>query len=699
MSLSSRTKLWNFLTCLFEHELSETSSQYAQPAWVKTPLLEHQRAAIQGALDLESHKTGKMVGPVPGYDDSARLYTSYGILGDSVGSGKSLIALSLVKCPLPSSNILEFSTRPGTNNGYTMGILRERERSKTLGGDTLQYTDAALFIIPHPLMGQWEEYIKKDTTLRAMVIKKRKDATDPDMIAKINRHDCVLVSSTMWREFDANANIHTVAWSRVFIDEADTIVLSTNDERIHTRFVWLITASWIRLFFSNSCNLNLRHYLEPPPSTPFNTIQRMKRFTAGDFLTVSGPRSVFVRRICGDVAVHSYSVGVLNAAMFQSTRLLVHSSEEFIAKSFRKPTIAHSRILCLTPPNIQVLRQVVSEDMMERLHAGDTDGLLEMLGMQTHTADQVVDAVCESIEKELRNVRLTYEYKKSMEYSSESAKVKALEQVETRIGRLESRISAIKERLAGIAEQTCPICFCEVQSPALTPCCRNLFCLACICDVLRRNYTGVCPLCREIIPNIQSLQVIGASAAAAAQDVPKLLSKQEQFRKILADNPAAKILMFSSYDATFSYLEEVLEVDGIPHATLNGSQARIAKLIREFGEGKYRVLFLNSKNMGSGLNILAATHVILYHKMSVETQDQIIGRAMRMGRTEPLTVIHLLHGNEMTTEAAGSGNDAESDDEIAIATQASVATHDIPDTDTDTDADSDDASDDDSDDA
>jgi hypothetical protein len=679
MSLSSRTKLWNFLTCLFENELSESSSQYEQPAWIKTSLLDHQRAAIQAALDLESHKTGKIVGPVPGYDDTARLYTSYGILGDSVGSGKSLIALSLVKCPLPSSNVLEFSTRPGTNNEYTMGILRERERTKTTGGETLHYTDAALFIIPHPLMGQWEEYIKKDTTLRALVIKKRKDATDPDMIAKINRYDCVLVSSTMWREFDANANIHTVAWSRVFIDEADTIVLSTNDERIHARFMWLITASWIRLFFSNSCNLNLRHYLEPPPSTPFNTIQRMKRFTAGDFLSVSGPRSVFVRRVCGDVAVHSYSVGVLNAAMFQSTRLLVHNSEDFIAKSFRKPTITHSRILCLTPPNIQVLRQVVSEDMMERLHAGDTDGLLEMLGMQTHTADQVVDAVCESIEKELRNVRLTYEYKKSIEYASESAKIKALEQVEARIGRLESRISAIKERLAGIAEQTCPICFCEVQSPALTPCCRNLFCLACICDVLRRNYTGVCPLCREIIPNIQSLQVIGdASTAAQTQAVPKLLSKQEQFRKILADNPAAKILMFSSYDATFSYLEEVLEVDGIPHATLNGSQARIAKLIREFGEGKYRVLFLNSKNMGSGLNILAATHVVLYHKMSVETQDQIIGRAMRMGRTEPLTVIHLLHGNEMTTETA-NGTDAESDDEVAIAAIApAIDASDIP---------------------
>jgi SNF2 family DNA or RNA helicase len=96
----------------------------------------------------------------------------------------------------------------------------------------------------------------------------------------------------------------------------------------------------------------------------------------------------------------------------------------------------------------------------------------------------------------------------------------------------------------------------------------------------------------------------------------------------------------------------VLETDGISHATLQGSQARIAKLIREFEAGKYRVLFLNARNMGAGLNITPATHVVLYHRMSAETQNQIIGRAMRMGRVAPLTVVHLLHGNEMTVSDA-----------------------------------------------
>jgi SNF2 family DNA or RNA helicase len=104
----------------------------------------------------------------------------------------------------------------------------------------------------------------------------------------------------------------------------------------------------------------------------------------------------------------------------------------------------------------------------------------------------------------------------------------------------------------------------------------------------------------------------------------------------------------------------MLETDGVTFATLGGSQARIVKLLKQFAEGRYRVLFLNARNMGAGLNIAAATHVVLYHKMSVETKNQIIGRAVRMGRTEPLTVLHLLHGNEMLVRGeeglSGTGN-------------------------------------------
>jgi len=104
--------------------------------------------------------------------------------------------------------------------------------------------------------------------------------------------------------------------------------------------------------------------------------------------------------------------------------------------------------------------------------------------------------------------------------------------------------------------------------------------------------------------------------------------------------------MFSGYDATFNGMEAQLREENIKFATLNGSNARINKLLKEFGTGKWQTLFLNARNMGAGLNIDAATHVVLFHKMSQELEAQIIGRANRLGRTAPITVVHLLHDNE-----------------------------------------------------
>jgi SNF2 family DNA or RNA helicase len=108
----------------------------------------------------------------------------------------------------------------------------------------------------------------------------------------------------------------------------------------------------------------------------------------------------------------------------------------------------------------------------------------------------------------------------------------------------------------------------------------------------------------------------------------------------------ARILMFSNYDASFDQVVSQLAAAGFKTATVNGSQARISKLMRDFREGKYNVLFLNARNMGAGLNIESATHIVLYHKMSMELENQIVGRAVRLGRTADLEVVHLLHENE-----------------------------------------------------
>jgi SNF2-related domain len=247
MSLPARRRIWNFFESIFHHEITEEAATLApQPPWIQTPLLTHQQASLHAALNLEGFKTGGDVGPIPGDPIGGKFNTTYGILGDRVGSGKSLIALSLVKQPTPARETVEYVWRPNSYVGdNTMGIMRPRA-SYTEWGTTLRDTSAALFVIPHALMNQWKEYVQHDTQgLRVHFVQRRSDAT-AELTDRIREGalDAVFVSSTMWRVFEEVTESTQFVWSRLFIDEADSVTVSLRWGAIHARFFWLITGSW-----------------------------------------------------------------------------------------------------------------------------------------------------------------------------------------------------------------------------------------------------------------------------------------------------------------------------------------------------------------------------------------------------------------------------------------------------------------------
>jgi Helicase conserved C-terminal domain/SNF2-related domain len=652
MSIISRRKLWSFFEALYSQELNEDSAKSVTPQWLKTPLLLHQQSALAAALRLESAKTnGLDVDAIAGESVGGKLYTSYGILGDRVGSGKSLTALSLVKMPPPPPLYNEYIVRGNTilGDGRDVGLLRTRTQVMSGTGMKLKEVSTSLFIIPHALMGQWEAYVANDTTLKCCFVKKRKEAELPNLIETIEQYDALFVSSTMWNSFRAIHHPRNILWRRVFIDEADSIAITTDWDDINGLFYWFISASWLNLVFAGGAYFNVLSAYTPLDETPPYVIDRVKKLQNNHYLQIPGCRHVnIVRRMCGISANHS--TVAINAAVSQSARLIVHSSEEYIKTSFTMPTMTTRKIICATPTNIRVLDSFISREMMERLNAGDVVGALESLGMNSYTESEITNAVTAAIQKELHNAKVTYEYKKTLEYSTESLKQKAIEAQEQKIASIESRISAIQERLKRTKEQTCPICYCDLTNPSVTPCCQQLFCFACLCESLKR--VASCPLCRARIDNIKDIKVLGETAAQPqVQEVPKtnsLLNKNDSFVKFMKENPTARVLMFSSYDASFTKLEDSLDAADIKYSMLNGSQLRIAKLLREFKSGKYNVLFLNARNMGAGLNIESATHVMLFHRMSAELESQIIGRANRLGRTNPLEVVYLIHDNELS---------------------------------------------------
>ena len=107
-----------------------------------------------------------------------------------------------------------------------------------------------------------------------------------------------------------------------------------------------------------------------------------------------------------------------------------------------------------------------------------------------------------------------------------------------------------------------------------------------------------------------------------------------------------KFLIFSKYDNPFDNLENKLSELNMRVKHLKGNKDSIKMTLDKFESGQIQCLLLNSQFAGAGLNITAASHVILLHSMSHEEEKQILGRAYRVGREGALTFIKLLHDSE-----------------------------------------------------
>jgi len=622
--------LWQYLNGIFTNELVEDSPKMdEQPQYIKPKLYHHQKTLLTAALNLESSKfSGLSCG------ENKTLYTNFGVISDRVGSGKSLVALSLLKQPIPDER--EIITSHRLNN---LSMIRHH-----IPEPNRKRIKSALFIIPHSLMGQWEEYVLRDTTLSVIFCRKKKEVCDPTLFNFLDSADAIFVSSTMWKEFEQSQHPEKYHWSRIFVDEADTIQASVHVE-LSANFIWLITASFLNIAFPSGVYIELNSPYHPPPQEHIQLVDRL-RLVNGNSFRVEGAFTNFgfVKTILGGSDVQK------NCGM-EYWRIILRNSDQYVNSSFAMPPLNHHKIICKTNTNIRILDSVIPNDVMAMLHAGDTKGALQVLGVHDETPTSIIESLTKSLIKDLENQKRKLEFYKTMDYSSEAAKQKSLETQQEKITSLENRIDTIKTRMADIETTNCPICYSDIEVPTLTPCCKNLFCFVCLCESIKRQ-TGqpVCPLCRANINSINDLHVVNKDAGASqntmvVEDEPK--TKVEEFINFLEKNPQAKILMFSGYDASFFQLTSEMTHRNITHSMINGSTHRVSKIINEFAEGNYRVLLLNSRHVGAGLNITCATDVFLFHKMSSEMEKQIIGRAYRMGRSEPLNVHHLLHQNEI----------------------------------------------------
>jgi SNF2 family DNA or RNA helicase len=208
---------------------------------------------------------------------------------------------------------------------------------------------------------------------------------------------------------------------------------------------------------------------------------------------------------------------------------------------------------------------------------------------------------------------------------------------------LEDQIKDIESKFDTLLHENCHICCDTLNKPVLEPNCHNIFCGDCLLKWLQQKNS--CPLCRNKI-DPQQLVYIETSPSTIttishATEKKTRVTKIDKTVELIKDNPDGKFLIYSDQNQSFSPLSNALFENGISYVQMKGNIKNREKNLDLFKTGGVPVIFLNSNSDSAGLNLTESTDIILYHQMPDTTENQIIGRANRIGRTTPLKVHHL----------------------------------------------------------
>ena len=466
------------------------------------------------------------------------------------------------------------------------GLIRKKEYK------SLIKTQATLVLANQSIINQWEIELCK-SPLKVYKITTRKHID----LLNIDDWDVILVSPTMYNRL--LERYIDIAWKRFIFDEPGHMKV-TSMRKITSGFVWLVTATPHAMVEQHRrCKYSFMREL-----VVFDTWSEFER--------------VFLKYLC------------------------VKNNDEFIKQSFSMPLTNHIYHKCFQPI-IHTLGSMVNNKIKEMISAGNIFGAITALGGKN--TKNIVQLVKNRKQIELEEIRSKIKiYKLRDDVEGSDANNQRIKEWVDREKSIISQINELDDRYIKIMTGDCNICMEKIKNPVMEPNCQNVFCGKCMLKWLEKKQN--CPLCREVVlPSKLICIKLGDKKSNKweyKEDKPKILTKENMVIKLITGKKEGKFILFSSWDESFHKIRNVLNEHNIGFVEVKGTVSKRKKELQKFREGEKRVVFLNSKFNGSGINLQEASDVIVYHKMNTDTMNQIMGRANRIGRVGSLNVHHLI---------------------------------------------------------
>jgi SNF2 family DNA or RNA helicase len=438
-----------------------------------------------------------------------------------------------------------------------------------------------LILVSTSIVSQWEQELGH-TNLKVKVIDSRKDVDN----VVVENYDVIIVTVSMFNNLAMSYSRY--AWKRFIFDEPGHVRVSGMKE-IQAGFYWLVTAT--------PEDINLQH---------------------------RNCRGSFMKKIIGDEWCKIEE---------QFSGMILRNDLNFVHTSFNTPPTYHHYHMCVQPV-LRAISGMVNNKIHTMIAAGNIEGAIAALGGKK--TENIVELVKREMLEKLSKIQADI-----IIYRDIKKEDKKLENATSEEDIIKKHIAQLDIRFETMLKDVCSICTEKLKTPIMEPSCQNLFCGECLLTWLQQKQS--CPLCRA---NVDTTELVYLSSqegieAETPKDKEKNITPLEKVIELLKSNKDGKFIIFSVYDETFNPICRRLKEEAITFAVVIGNRKSREKSIESFKNGNTQVIFLNSNFNGAGINLQEATDIILYHEMQPTSQNQIIGRANRIGRLKPLHVHHL----------------------------------------------------------
>jgi superfamily II DNA or RNA helicase len=613
-------------TNYYDIELNEMSEIAQQNNKLNIPLKPHQLTALYKALEMEQkgtiqykisnktklHSIMEMLYNTHNTSYEAdnniiRISTNVGILGDMVGYGKTLIALALIA----NNNVEDIHINniysKTFNNNKNYSFLNISLSNNLIIQSNIIFNTTLVIVPRGPVYTQWIHMIKQYTTLKVLAIdnstfiKKHlpryNDNNRDEIIDYFNKYDLVLIKNTTLKILFSYYNNFNIInnWKRIIIDEAHDII-TTLKVPLNYNYLWLISGTYEDLLKKVYNSNNSLLYT--------NTT---KELLNDEFINL----------------------------------MLIKNNYKFIKNSFKIPEPIEKYYLCKLSEKIHIIKNFITESILDKLNANDIAGAIKELGGKNETEDDIIELVSRELKRELFNKEAERNYIQNLDISLEQKTIK-LKNITNEIDHQQEKILNLTERISYISSKSCSICMDLITNPILIEC-THIFCGGCLMKWLQTNRN--CPYCRLPINSADKLIAI-VNTTSDKNIIEEIISKEETLLKIINNKPNGRFLIFSKNENSFEKIKTELLKYNKKYELLKGTTSHMLNVLEKFKLGEVNIILLNTQYAGSGIDISCATDVIIFHKMGID-KYQAIGRAQRVGRNTELYIHNLCYEHEI----------------------------------------------------